>query len=56
MLFICLQHNYNRAHMRTRVLIEQTFGVIKRRFPGLNLLRMEPRRASQVITACAAQH
>ena len=39
------ERNYNLAHCRTRVVIEQTFGILKRRFDCLNIgLRVEPEK------------
>ena len=52
------QQNYNRAHARTRVLIEQSFGVLKRRFSVLQSgCRVDsPERAAKYVTACAVLH
>ena len=48
------QRGFNRAHRRTRVLIEQTFGRWKRRFHLLNSeVRMHPEKVCQLIGACA---
>ena len=45
------------SHCKTRVLVEQTFGVIKRRFPCLSYgLRMKPERCIEVIAACGILH
>jgi hypothetical protein len=39
------------------VLIEQTYGIIKRRFPCLAAgLRTNPARACQYVTACVVLH
>ena len=46
-----------RAHIRTRVLIEQGFGQTKRRFHSLHgELRVSPMKACRVATACAVLH
>ncbi|XP_048730425.1 putative nuclease HARBI1 [Ostrea edulis] len=51
------QERYNGAHCRTRVLIEQTFGILKRRFAGLHTeLRLSPERACNAIVACCVLH
>ncbi|XP_062583945.1 putative nuclease HARBI1 [Saccostrea cucullata] len=48
---------FNAAHSRTRVTIEQAFGVLKKRFNALHSgLRTCPERACRVITACAVLH
>lgn len=48
---------YNTAHCRTRVLIEQTFGVLKRRFSCLHSeLRLSPQRACVAVVACCVLH
>lgn len=43
---------FNRAHKRTRRLIENAFGVLKERFPCLNYLRVCPEYASKIVIAC----
>lgn len=50
---------YNEAHRKTRVRVEQTFGVLKMRFRCLQryrTLHFSPDRASNIITACAILH
>ncbi|XP_048259000.1 putative nuclease HARBI1 [Haliotis rufescens] len=48
---------YNYSLCRTRVLIEQTFGILKRRFPCLSLgLRTNPTRACKYVVSCAILH
>ncbi|CAN7938606.1 unnamed protein product [Ixodes hexagonus] len=48
---------YNKAHIKTRNSVERAFGVWKLRFPCLDMrLQHKPRRAVQIITACAALH
>ncbi|XP_063971274.1 putative nuclease HARBI1 [Lytechinus pictus] len=46
---------YNRAHARTRCLIEMTFGQLKNKFRCLkgHGMQMEPRRVCDVVVACA---
>ena len=49
--------NYNYAHKKTRVLIEQTFGRWKRRFHCLHgEIRMAPDKVCTIIVACAVLH
>ena len=51
------QENYNTAHTKTRVIVEQSFGRWKRRFHVLHSeIRMTPQRACSVIGACAVLH
>ncbi|CAN7951495.1 unnamed protein product, partial [Ixodes pacificus] len=46
-----------KAHIKTRNSVERAFGIWKRRFPCLDMrLQHKPRRAVQIITACAALH
>ncbi|XP_040075008.3 uncharacterized protein LOC115324640 [Ixodes scapularis] len=48
---------YQKAHIKTRNSVERAFGIWKRRFPCLDMrLQHKPRRAVQIITACAALH
>lgn len=50
---------YNEAQRKTRVRVEQTFGVLKMRFRCLQryrTLHFAPDRASRIITACAILH
>ena len=57
MFHIIFQRNYNIAHCKTRVVIEQTFGVLKGRFACLSYgLRQQPTSAVQTITACVVLH
>lgn len=51
-------HNlYNESQIRTRNVIERTFGVIKRRFPVLSLgMRVKLGTAKLIIVACAILH
>ena len=50
------QTTLNRAHSRTRVKIENTFGILKSRFQCLRGLRVCPERACDIIVACAVLH
>ncbi|XP_061170533.1 putative nuclease HARBI1 [Saccostrea echinata] len=48
---------FNTAHCRTRVIIEQTFGILKKRFYALHCgLRTKPERACRIVTACTILH
>ncbi|XP_062608924.1 putative nuclease HARBI1 [Saccostrea cucullata] len=51
------REKFNRALCRTRVLIEQTYGILKRRFPCLSVgLRTNPDRACMYVVACVMLH
>ena len=51
------EENYNRSLCSTRVIVEQTFGILKRRFQCLHTeLRTDPERAVIYVTACAVLH
>lgn len=51
------QQRYNRAHIRTRGMVERMFGIWKNRFQCLrNTLRFRPRRCCKVIIATAVLH
>lgn len=51
------QGNYNAAHKSTRILIEQCFGRLKRRFSILHSeMRVSPEKAVSVIVACFILH
>ncbi|KAG0434988.1 hypothetical protein HPB47_018746, partial [Ixodes persulcatus] len=46
-----------QAQIKTRNSVERAFGIWKRRFPCLEMrLEHKPRRAMQIIPACAALH
>lgn len=48
---------FNNSLCRTRVLIEQTFGILKRRFQCLHTeLRTTPHNAVTYVVACAVLH
>ncbi|XP_052281487.1 putative nuclease HARBI1 [Dreissena polymorpha] len=51
------QERYNRALTKTRVLIEQTFGVLKPRFACLSYgLRVDEVKTCRIAMACAVLH
>ena len=50
------QQRYNNAHSATRGTIERINGVLKRRFACLNYLRVEPKQACNIISACIVLH
>ena len=51
------QVTYNKAHCKTRVIIEQTLGRWKRRFHVLHSeIRMAPEKVCIIIGACAVLH
>lgn len=48
---------YNAAHIRTRIRIEQAFGILKRRFPALHFgIRTKIDTVYAIIVACAVLH
>lgn len=48
---------FNNCHAKTRVLIEQTFGILKKRFSCLSTgLRTTPDKACSITLACAVLH
>ena len=51
------QEAFNEALGKTRVKIEQSFGIFKRRFHLMHSeIRMDPVKVSQLIGACAVLH
>lgn len=51
------ERRYNSSLSRTRVIIEQVFGQLKRRFPCLSIgLRVCPVRATTIVLACTVLH
>ena len=51
-----VEQAFNRAIKETRRPIENAYGILKEKFPCLNYLRVQPLRASIIITACATLH
>ena len=48
---------FNEAHKTTRCIIEQTFGLLKRRFHVLHSeIRMVPDRVCTIVAACFVLH
>lgn len=54
------EQRYNRSHMRTRVVVEQTFGTLKTRFRCLHrsggALQYDPARCGKIAVACMLLH
>ncbi|KAJ1203756.1 hypothetical protein NDU88_007537 [Pleurodeles waltl] len=54
------EERYNEAHMRTRRVIERTFGLLKARFRCLHMtggsLFYSPKKVCQIIAACCILH
>lgn len=48
--------NFNNAHKRTRRLVEDSFGILKEKFPCLNYLRLRPRTAAKIVLTCSTIH
>ncbi|XP_049301958.1 putative nuclease HARBI1 isoform X1 [Bactrocera dorsalis] len=47
---------FNRAHKKTRRIIENCFGILKEKFPCLNHLRLQPEKAAKIIIMCCTFH
>jgi len=47
---------FNVAHNKTRRLVENSYGIVKERFPCLNLMRLQPEEVGRVIMAAATLH
>ena len=48
---------YNRSLVRTRTLIEQSIGILKRRFHGLHVeLRVDPTKCATIVVAAVVLH
>lgn len=54
------EQQYNRTHTRTRVVVEQTFGILKTRFRCLHrsgaALQYDPAQCGRIAVACMLQH
>ena len=54
------EHAYNNGHVKTRVVIEQTFGVLKSRFRCLHesggTLQYGPIKSAHIAVACMLLH
>lgn len=50
------QRAYNIHHKSARSLVERSIGILKRRWPCLRRLRLQPVKACNVITACIILH
>lgn len=51
------ERHYNRAHRRTRNLVECAIGILKQRFRCLlGEMQLRPLFAAQIVTCCAALH
>lgn len=52
-----LEELYNQSQIRTRVCVERSYGVLKRRFPCLSMgLRVDVSAVRDIITACCILH
>ena len=51
------EERFNMSLCTTRVRVEQTFGILKKRFPMLHFgIRCEPEMCVHVISACVVLH
>ena len=54
------EERYNRSHTRTRVVVEQAFGIVKSRFRSLHKsggnLQYSPIKCAKVTTSCLLLH
>ena len=52
-----LHGRFNKRHAQTRVIIEQCFGLLKRRFPVLHgECRFTPEKTCAIVIACMILH
>lgn len=50
------QRAYNRAHKKTRCIVEQTIGIAKHRFPILQKSYYSPEFTAEIVKACMILH
>lgn len=54
------EENYDRSHIRTRSVVEHTFGILKSRFRCLHqsggALQYNPTKCAKIIIACMVLH
>ncbi|XP_056018365.1 putative nuclease HARBI1 [Ostrea edulis] len=50
------EEKFNTSLCRTRVTIEQAFGILKRRFPCLQVGKVQPDRVCATVIACVILH
>ncbi|KAK3892038.1 hypothetical protein Pcinc_004007 [Petrolisthes cinctipes] len=54
------EERYNKSHKQTRVIVEQTFGILKPRFRCLDSsggsLQYHPRKCAKIAAACMFLH
>ncbi|KAK3889942.1 hypothetical protein Pcinc_006095 [Petrolisthes cinctipes] len=54
------EERYNRSYKQTRVIVEQTFGILKSRFRCLHSsggsLQYHPRKCAKIAAACMLLH
>ncbi|XP_037795388.1 putative nuclease HARBI1 [Penaeus monodon] len=54
------ERSYNRSHIQTRLVVEQTFGVLKSRFRCLHTsggsLQYAPDKCAKIVIACLLPH
>lgn len=50
------KERFNKALCRSRVVIEQTYGILKRRFACLKFMRFSPEKSCYVTVACGVLH
>lgn len=47
---------FNIAHKRTRRIVENSFGILKKRFASLEKLRVDPTFAGEIVKCCSILH